>query len=190
MEHHRLVLALQKGAPVVCASAHCTEARWHVGADRMCVCCCHLQATCFVAWVRSRCLLPRLDVSCTPTTSTRGPTTTFASTPRATAYVRLVGLRCHAATCTCWRGSWAQCSCMQVSDKIVCYNLDARVFIRKVAAQGLKFAHAVMNLPADAIEFTGAQRAHRSPPGAASRHCVVPSTARRVHRVVSWPRRG
>ena len=83
---------------------------------------------------------------------------------------------CGHVWCTCWRGSWAQCSCMQVSDKIVCYNLDARVFIRKVAAQGLKFAHAVMNLPADAIEFTGAQRAHSTsphPPPQARPHAIV-----------------
>lgn len=44
---------------------------------------------------------------------------------------------------------------MQVSNKVVCYNLDARDFIRRVAADGLAFSHIVMNLPADAIEFTG-----------------------------------
>ena len=45
--------------------------------------------------------------------------------------------------------------CLQVARKVVCYNLDARDFIRKVALDGLNFSHIVMNLPADAIEFTG-----------------------------------
>ena len=47
----------------------------------------------------------------------------------------------------------------QVEDKVVTYNMDARDFVRHVASEGLRFSHILMNLPADAIEFTGTPRA-------------------------------
>jgi tRNA G37 N-methylase Trm5 len=43
----------------------------------------------------------------------------------------------------------------QVAHKVHCYNADARAFLRDLAGRGVRFDHALMNLPATAIEFLG-----------------------------------
>jgi len=44
----------------------------------------------------------------------------------------------------------------KVMDKVFCYNLDGRDFIRYILQQNISFDHFIMNLPASAIEFLDA----------------------------------
>ena len=43
----------------------------------------------------------------------------------------------------------------KVAHRIVPFNLDARVFVRRMVARGIRFHHALMNLPLMAPEFLG-----------------------------------
>lgn len=44
----------------------------------------------------------------------------------------------------------------KVAQAITCYNLDGRAFILTLGSAGLPFEHALMNLPADGLEFLDA----------------------------------
>jgi tRNA G37 N-methylase Trm5 len=47
----------------------------------------------------------------------------------------------------------------QVSAKVRCYNMDARAFLRQLAASGTRFDHVLMNLPPLGVEFLGKRQA-------------------------------
>nr|WCZ58743.1 tRNA (guanine(37)-N1)-methyltransferase [Seculamonas ecuadoriensis] len=52
----------------------------------------------------------------------------------------------------------------KVANKIECFNMDARAFVRQLVADGREFHHVIMNLPALAVTFLDAFRglyAHR-----------------------------
>ena len=68
---------------------------------------------------------------------------------------------------------------MQVAKLVHCYNMDARRFLRDLAAKGTLFHHALMNLPVAGVEFLGRCRLRPGTSHAAPFDlCVAPAVTR------------
>lgn len=83
-----------------------------------------------------------------------------------------------------------QCGSLQVQDRVECFNMDARGFVRHLLARGSRFTQVLMNLPASAIEFLGLSPPP-SPPSANPRITSLGANATDVFRGafhgVDWP---